>query len=180
MKSTILALFFVLIFASSAVAWPGIVISVQDGDTITVEREDGARERIRLFGVDCPESAWKGRWESQPYSRKATEFVRALLRADEPVEVAIWEMGESYNRIVGGVITLRDGKTVQEELVRAGLAWVDPRFCKTSIRECKNWFALEQEAARERRGLWKEIDGKHKPVAPWEWRKKSGGTRGDE
>lgn len=181
MKRTALLFFvFLLLVPSHTSAWPGTVISVHDGDTITVEREGGERERVRLFGVDCPELAYAGRWEAQPYSRIATNFVKELFQQDGMVDVAIWEMGTSYERIVGGVIMLHNGQTVQEELVRAGLAWVDARYCKQSIRECKNWFVLQQEAAEARRGLWAELDGPDKPVAPWEWRKRSGQARGYE
>lgn len=161
-----------LLVSVNAWAWPGKVISVHDGDTITVERPDGTREKIRLFGVDCPETQVPGHWESQPFSRVAADFARDLLTVEDgAVDVAIWEMGESYGRIVGGVITLHDGYTVQELLVQAGLAWVDPRYCKVSqVKECRNWMAVEREAIEHRRGLWAALDWEMKPVAPWTWR----------
>lgn len=161
-----------LILAATAHAWPGTVVAVRDGDTIVVERRNGVREVIRLYGVDAPEKRWKGRWESQPFSQKATEFARALFAGEDNVDVTIWEMGEeSYGRIVGGVITLRNGLTVQEEIVAAGFAWVDPLYCKPGqVKECRNWMAMEREAAKERRGLWRALDWRDKPVAPWKWR----------
>lgn len=161
---------FFLTGPTAALAWPGTVVAVSDGDTFTVCRADGTKEKIRLFGVDCPESQAKGRWEAQPYNRRATEFLRDLFRDPATSAVAIWEVGDSYGRIVAGVILLHSGTTVQEELLKAGLAWVDPRFCKRSIKECKSWMVLEQEAARERRGLWLDLDNGQKPVAPWKWR----------
>lgn len=176
-RSVVFIVFLFFAFPVGALAWPGTVVSVHDGDTITVEREGGERERIRLFGIDCPELAYAGRWKAQPYSRAATDFVKGMFRSGKSVDVAIWEMGESYGRIVGGVIMLHNGQTVQEEMVRAGLAWVDARFCKRSIPECRTWLRLQQEAANNRRGLWKELDGQNKPIAPWTWRK---GARGDE
>lgn len=169
--------FFLLTGPAAALAWPGTVVGVSDGDTLTVRRADGTREKIRLFGVDCPESRAKGRWEEQPYSSQAAEFLRDLFRDPARADVAIWEVGDSYGRIVAGVILLHSGATVQEELLKAGLAWVDPRFCKRSVRECTNWIALEQEAARERRGLWRSLDNGQKPVAPWKWRKGESGDK---
>ncbi len=170
-RKFLFALVLVLLLPFAALAWPGTVVDVHDGDTITVQRENGTKEKIRLFGVDCPELGWVGRWETQPYARVAANFAKALFKKASRVDVAIWEMGESYGRIVGGVVKLDDGRTVQEELVRAGLAWVDPRYCKTSIKECKNWFTLQKEASEARRGLWRDLDGKRKPVAPWKWRR---------
>lgn len=138
---------------------------MHDGDTFTVERENGERERIRLFGVDCPEAQYTGRWESQPYSRIATNFVKDMLKDNK--RVSIFEMGMSYDRVVGAVVKLDSGKTVQGEIIGAGLAWVYPRYCKNSVKECKNWKALQEEAKAEKRGLWRGSN----PIAPWDWRK---------
>ena len=55
-------------------------------------------------------------------------------------------------------------------LLLAGLAWVDPRYCRKSIPECVYWMELEAQAREERRGLWAGPD----PVAPWKWRKGAG------
>lgn len=167
----VLAAFLICVLPLAAASWSGRVLTVVDGDTLIVRRGDGTREKIRLFGVDCPESAAKGRWKAQPYSRRAREFVRELFRDEACADVAIWEIGDSFGRIVAGVIILKNGVSVQEELVGAGLAWVDPKYCRRSLRECCNWMALEKEAARARRGLWKDLDGPKKPVAPWQWRK---------
>lgn len=154
--------------ASVAWAWTGKVVGVYDADTIVVERENGKTAKIRLFGVDAPEIKVPGRWKAQPYARVATKFVRAMFTGEDgEAQVTIFEMGESYGRVVGAVIQLENGLTVQEELVAAGLAWVDPRYCRKSIPECVFWFELEAQARAEGRGLWQ--DGN--PVAPWEWRK---------
>ena len=165
---------FLLLFVCplSALAWTGKVVGVHDGDTITIERDNGTpggtREKIRLFGVDTPEMQVPGKWETQPYGRVAANFVRDMLKGKE--RVSIFEMGESYGRIVGAVIQLDNGVTVQEQLVSEGLAWVDPRYCKDSIKECKNWKDLQEKAKKKRKGLWKDKN----PVAPWDWRRGGG------
>lgn len=169
----IIIIVFLLATPKLAFAWAGKVISVQDGDTFTVERANGSVEKIRLFGIDSPERSSKGRWKAQPYSAKAKTFLQSLVTAENDVYVAVWEMEESYTRIVAGVITMHDGITIQEELVRAGLAWVDHKYCKRSIRECKKWMVLEKEAIANRVGLWKDLDSTNKPVAPWVWRGKN-------
>ena len=60
-------------------------------------------------------------------------------------------------------IILPDGRNLNQELVRAGLAWWYQQYARreTVLRD------LEQEARAAKRGLW--IDPK--PGAPWEWRK---------
>ncbi len=44
----------------------GCVVRVADGDTVTVELDNGKRERIRFEGIDAPES-------TQSYGRKSRE-----------------------------------------------------------------------------------------------------------
>ncbi len=53
----------------------GLVISVLDGDTIEV-RNGHHPERIRLYGIDCPE-------KGQPYGNKAKQATSALAFGKE-------------------------------------------------------------------------------------------------
>ena len=55
---------------------------------------------------------------------------------------------DRYKRIVA-VITLPNGETLQAMLLRAGLAWVYPSYCKN----CLEWKALEEKAQKDQRGL---------------------------
>lgn len=57
-----------------------------------------------------------------------------------------------------------DGKLLNEELVRAGYAWVYKRYCKKSI--CSEWLDLESQARSSAIGLWADPN----PQAPWKWR----------
>ena len=43
------------------------VVSVQDGDTLTIEAEGGLHVRLRLAGIDAPESAQDGGKAAQNY-----------------------------------------------------------------------------------------------------------------
>jgi endonuclease YncB( thermonuclease family) len=57
----------------------------------------------------------------------------------------------------------RDGRNLNREIVRAGLAWRFERYAHhdTVLRD------LEREARGARRGLWADPQA----VPPWEWRK---------
>ena len=132
--------------------YSGAIVRVADGDTFTM-LVDGEEQRIRLFGVDCPE-------RGQPYSRVATEFTRELL-ASGPVDVQEMDV-DQYGRVVG-VVWISDSINLNERLLDAGLAWH-----YTAFDHDPNWARKEREARRAKRGLWAE----KKAVAPWEWRKR--------
>ncbi len=57
-----------------------------------------------------------------------------------------------------------DGECLNEELVRAGYAWVYERYCH--IRDCQHWQKLETVARVSYKGLWSQSN----PIHPWEWR----------
>jgi micrococcal nuclease len=129
----------------------GEVVKVVDGDTIDV-MHDGAAVRVRLAGIDCPEKA-------QPFGKKA-KLRAAELAAGRVVRVDV-ATEDRYGRAIG-VVTLPDGGSLNELLVRDGLAWWYRHYSKD-----ERLGALEDEARAARRGLWSEPS----PTPPWEWRR---------
>ena len=52
-------LFTLFIIPAVSPAWQGKVVKVSDGDTIEV-LHNGIAEKIRLYGIDCPEKKHSG------------------------------------------------------------------------------------------------------------------------
>jgi micrococcal nuclease len=71
---------------------------------------------------------------------------------------------DRYGRTVGEVI-LPDGRSLNRELVKAGLAWWYRHYAAHD-RELER---LEADARAARRGLWTDPH----PIPPWEWRKEA-------
>jgi endonuclease YncB( thermonuclease family) len=132
----------------------GKVVSVADGDTITILNSHNQQTKIRLYGIDTPEKA-------QPYGKKATKFT-ASLTAGKQVSVKVYDT-DRYGRSVGVVFV--GSNNINEEIIRAGYAWQYRKYCKASF--CSDWLDLEEQAKNSRIGLWKDKN----PTAPWEWRK---------
>jgi micrococcal nuclease len=128
----------------------GEVVTVLDGDTIDVMHGGGA-VRVRLAGIDCPE-------KRQPFGKKAKQRVADLV-FDKKVSVDV-AAEDRYGRKVG-VVTLPDFGSLNELLVREGLAWWYRRYSEDT-----RLGALEAEARAARRGLWTDPH----PTPPWEWR----------
>jgi len=160
----LLALLLCLALPLTASAWEAETIRVVDGDTVVVRKtEDGEQIRIRLYGIDAPEMAGP-EGKSQRYSQSAKVFLENLLPRGSKVEVKDVEI-DRHKRTVA-VINSADDKVVQEEMIRAGMAWVYPEDCK--LKEiCDPLRELEHAAMKQKVGLWADKE----PTPPWEWRK---------
>ena len=88
------------------------MVGVSDGDTITVLR-DRTQVRIRLYGVDCPETG-------QDFGSRAKQFTSEL--AFGKIVKVVPRATDRYGRIVADVV-LPDGRVLNDELIKAGLAW---------------------------------------------------------
>lgn len=128
----------------------GFVTGVSDGDTFYMVI-DGQSTRVRLAQIDAPEKA-------QPFGRRAEQALREMVGKREVS--ATWRHLDRYQRPIVQVQV--DGLDVNAELVRLGWAWVFTQYATD-----RSLNTLEQEARRERRGLWADAH----PIEPWEWRK---------
>ena len=126
-----------------------IVNRVVDGDTIEVTF-NGAVERVRLIGVDTPESVHPDQEKNVPYGKIATQFTEsALLGKTVFLEFDVEER-DRYGRLL--VYVHVDGKMFNLTLIEEGHAMVatyPPNVKYVDI------FTVAQEKARnEKRGLW--------------------------
>jgi endonuclease YncB( thermonuclease family) len=149
------ALFPAPVFAKSF-TFAGVVVKIHDGDTISVVRR-GHAERVRLAGIDCPELR-------QAFGNRAKNLT-SRLASGQMVTVHV-QGSDDYGRKLG-VVTLPDGRSLNRELVAAGLAW------KVKTSKNKQVAKLENDARRAKRGLWADAD----PTPPWEYRKAKSAKR---
>jgi endonuclease YncB( thermonuclease family) len=129
-----------------------VVVGLSDGDTLDVLRE-GKAVRIRLHGIDTPEKA-------QAFGTRARQL-SSELAFQQTITVQVHDT-DRYGRLVGEVL-LPDGRSLNQELVRAGLAWWYRQYAPHDTTLAQ----LEAEARAAKRGLWADAD----PVPPWAWRK---------
>jgi len=131
----------------------GKVTAIKDGDTFKV-LYSGKEHTVRLAHVDCPE-------KKQPFGSKAKIFASDICFG-KVVVVKSDGKTDRYKRIIAEIF-LKDGRNVNKELVKNGLAW---HFKKYSDNQ--EYAELEIIARRNQIGIWSEPY----PTAPWEWRKK--------
>lgn len=103
----------------SAPSGEGVIVGVADGDTVEV-RVNGQREKIRLIGVDTPETVHP----TKPvgcYGPEASAFTKHLLPPGTKVHVVRdAEARDYYNRLLAYVYRSSDNYFVNLELVRLG------------------------------------------------------------
>lgn len=130
------------------------VASFEDGDTITVEM-DGKEERIRMIGVDTPETK-DPRKPVQCFGRAASAFTKNLI-GSQPVRLEADPLSSNrdrYDRLLRHVY-LPGGRLVQAEIIREGYGFAYVSFPFTKSDEFKK---LETEAKENSRGLWKDCE----------------------
>jgi micrococcal nuclease len=133
----------------------GFVVYVSDGDTVGVSL-DGVVTRIRLVGIDAPES--KDPNEPQGcFGPRAAAIAERLLPPGRRVVVVTdptQDRLDRYGRLLAYVIVPGDRVTVNEELVRRGAARVYVYRRNTPPRRIGVLRRAEEQARQAKRGLW--------------------------
>jgi micrococcal nuclease len=126
------------------------VIGVTDGDTIVVLTTDNKQIKIRLEGIDCPES-------HQDFGEKAKQ---ATVQMCFGKEVTVKKSGvDRYGRTLAYVYV--GDLCINKELLRLGLAWHYKQYNNN-----EELAKLENEAQAKKIGLWSQP----KSIAPWDFR----------
>lgn len=96
---------------------------VVDGDTIVADI-NGTRERVRLLGIDTPESVAETR-PDQCYGVEASDYLKALLpKGTEITLIRDKEVRDQYDRLLAYVIRSDDQLFVNLDLLLQGYAGV--------------------------------------------------------
>lgn len=131
------------------------VVEIQDGDTLTVVRENLDLVKVRLYGVDAPEAG-------QPFGDQAAKKLKRLAHK-KIVTIEAMQKRDRYGRVVG--LVKHGGRDLGREMAKAGLAWVDPRYCDRR-QTCNGYWAAVRQAQKQKQGLWRKPD----QTPPWVWR----------
>lgn len=125
--------------------FPGHLMAIDDGDKLVISYH-GTKDSfpVRLYGIDAPK-------KGQPYWQEAKDFLYNLT-VGKWVKVLHAANSDSEERMIA-FVDLPNGTLANEELVKAGLAWVYDEIDIDPDWE-KKLKALEQEARDSKRGLW--------------------------
>jgi len=135
----------------------GRVVRIADGDTITLLDSSDTQHRVRLEGIDAPES-------HQAFGTQSKKNLSEMVFGKDVT--LVYQKTDQYGRLVGKI--LLDGKDINLEQVKAGMAWHYKEYQREQTPEDRELYAkVEDEAHTARRGLWQDPD----PIEPSAFRK---------
>jgi micrococcal nuclease len=126
-----------------------VVTRVVDGDTIIVDM-DGTEERVRLIGVDTPESVHPDRARNVPYGAVASAFAKDALegrRVDLEFDA---QERDRYGRLLAYVYI--DGEMFNKTLLSEGHAQISTY--PPNVRYVDTFTRLQTDARERGAGLW--------------------------
>ena len=151
----------VILYAAAAHTAPlrtvtATVTKISDGDTVQAITPEGTKLKVRLYGIDAPETA-KGKIPGEPFGNDAREYLTALV-GQKAVQVEIRDI-DRYRRMVA-ILWLAE-RNVNHEMIAAGMAEAYLEYLKQPYRS--PFIQAEQEAKAQRKGIWSQGDRYERP-----------------
>ena len=141
------------------------VTKIVDGDTIYCSQGYGKEEKVRLIGIDTPESNKNPKTYRDAertgesiesiikLGKKSTAFVRSRLSVGTEIRLELdVQLKDKYGRTLAYVY-LPDGSMLNELIVREGYAQV--MTIPPNIEYQELFVEAERDARKNKRGLWK-------------------------
>lgn len=132
------------------------MLRIVDGDTIDVTI-DGRRERVRLIGIDTPETKKKDT-PVQCFGPEATSFATLLMPVDTPLHLERDVVArDDYGRLLAYVYLVGDGTFVNMRIIRLGYA--RPLTIAPNAAHADEFVEAARVAESENIGLWARCTG---------------------
>ena len=136
--------------AQSSLVASTTVIRIVDGDTVDIRPAVEGETRVRLIGVDAPETRDPD-CGKQPYSDRATEFTRSRLQG-QTVELEFDVEGtDPYGRLLAYVYPSEE-EMFNETLLRGGYAQV--ATFPPNVKYVERFLVAQEGARATGAGLW--------------------------
>lgn len=133
----------------------GTITKVTDGDTVHLTTPEQTILKVRLYGIDAPETD-KINNKTGQISKLGQPFGEESMNAltnkimGKKVKVDILDIDKRYRRMVG-MIYLND-RNINLEMVREGYAEAFIEYLKEPYRS--EFLKAEQEARSMKKGIW--------------------------
>lgn len=148
-----------------------VATKISDGDTIQAVTKEGTKIKIRLYGIDAPETEKSNKKtghvskQGEPFGEESREYLSSMIDGKH-IRIDIITI-DRYRRMVG-VIWL-DNKNVNLEMIKASMAEAYREYLKEPYRA--QFIQAERVARADKRGIWSQGANYERPSA---YRKRMG------
>jgi micrococcal nuclease len=151
----------VILYAAAAHAAPmrtvtATITKITDGDTVQAVTPEGTKLKVRLYGIDAPETP-KGKIPGGPFGNASRDYLASLIN-QRSVRVEIRDINR-YRRMVA-ILWLAE-RNVNQEMISAGMAEAYVEYLKKPYRA--TFLQAEQEAKAQGKGIWSQGDRYERP-----------------
>jgi endonuclease YncB( thermonuclease family) len=150
-----------IFFASVSHAAPlrtitATITRITDGDTVQAITPEGTKLKVRLYGIDAPETS-KGKIQGEPFGNDSRNYLVSLIN-QKSVRVEIRDI-DRYRRMVA-ILWLAE-RNVNQEMIAAGMAEAYGEYLKTPYRI--PFLQTEQQAKAQGKGIWSQGSNYERP-----------------
>lgn len=128
------------------------VISVTDGDTFKINY-NGEEKKVRLIGVDTPESVSPNKEKNNNYGKEASKYTKERLKGKMIFIEFDAQQTDKYGRFLAYVY-LEDGTMYNKELLEKGYAQV--ATYPPNVKYVEEFEKIQKRARENNIGFWAE------------------------
>lgn len=131
------------------------VKKVVDGDTFWVDNGTQKGIKVRLIGIDAPESRNVFKKRVGYYGKESKLYLTQLIQGKQVKLVSDVDSLDRYGRTLAYAF-LKDGKFINAELVKEGYAMT--MTIPPNVRYAEKFVSLQREARNNNKGLWNKAE----------------------
>ena len=135
----------------------GQIISVGDGDTVTVQQGDRPIT-VRLACIDAPETA------QSPWGQQSAVRLKQILPVGQTVQLREVDIDQNGRTVAE---LYRDEQSVNLQLVADGHAVVYRHYLDKCADTRNAYLEAESKAQQQQQGFWNQVS----PCMPWDYRR---------
>ena len=132
------------------------ITKISDGDTVQAVTPEGTKLKLRLYGIDAPETP-KGKSQGGPFGNGSRDYLASLV-GQRSVRVEIRDI-DRYRRMVA-ILWLGE-RNVNMEMISAGMAEAYGEYLKQPYRT--PFLQAEQAAKAQGKGIWSQGNSYERP-----------------
>lgn len=129
-----------------------LILEVVDGDTYKI-KYNGEEKKVRLIGVDTPESVHPNSSKNSDYGKIASNYVKELIE-NKYISLEFDVSGTDKYGILLAYVYLENGEMLNEKLIKEGYA--KTATYPPDVKYVDTFTTLQEEARNNKQGFWKE------------------------